>query len=130
MDAALDDIFKRISNGKSLLDASDEIFGKSDSGGFNTYPMGKPGRLWPELFAVCEDPMKISSAFDYICWWCHETDGMFPKRRVVLLTDDWTTKAYKSFEDLFRRFANQHGVKFEFYLYMLGSRPAKINLPF
>ena len=147
IDEAFDQLGAQIAKGKSPFDVAEEILenanGSIGSGGgsFNTYPMGNPSGFHSDLFIVCEDPMNLAElynswrwrhggAFDYIDWWCHETEGMFPRRRVVLLTDKWTTEAYKRYENLFRRLAKKHGVKFEFYLYMLGAPPTKIKLPF
>ena len=135
IDEAFDSIAEQIAKGKSPLDVSNEIFSNAtnnSSGGssYNTYPMGTPSRFHPDLFVICEDPMNLSEPFDHIYWWCHETEGIFSRRRVLLLTDKWTTEAYKRYEILFRRLAKMHGVKFEFYLYMPGTPPTKIKLPF
>lgn len=134
IDEAFDRIAEQIAKGKSPLDVADEIFANannsSSGGSFNTYPMGTPSAFHPDLLVVCEDPMNLSEAFFHINWWCCGTEGMFPRRRVVLFSDKWTTEAYKRYENLFRRLAKQRGVKFDFYLYTLGARPAKINLPF
>ena len=145
IDAAIERIAEKISKGKSPLDILDELLGANNSSGaggsFNTYPTGNPSGFYPDLLIVCEDPMNLSEpphswhwrhggAFDYIDWWCHETEGIFLRRRIVLFTDKWTTEAYKRYENLFRRLSKQHGVKFEFYLYMFGAPPTKIKLPF
>ena len=142
MDETFDRLAAQIAEGKSPLDVFDEIRGNA-GGRFNTFPFGLPSGFYSELLLVCEDPMTLAEphrifnnrrwhadgVFNYIDWWCQETQGRFPARRVKLLTDKWTTEAYKRYENLFRRFA-KHGVKFEFYLYTLGARPVKINLPF
>ena len=154
IDEAFDRIAEQIAKGKSPLDVLDEIgnganaSGTSRGGGFNTYPHGTPSDFHPELLVVCEDPMNLAEwahgffshphfhdwyangAFNYIEWWCRRTQDIFPKRRVKLLSDKWTTEAYKRYENLFRRFAEKHGVKFEFYLYTLGAIPTEIHLPF
>lgn len=148
VDEAFKDIAKEIAKGKSPLDVFDKICNGAGGGTFNTYPGGSPSGFHPELFVICEDPMNLAEfggifyphrhfhhwhkegAFNYIDWWCDETTGRFPARRVMLLTDKWTTEAYKRYENSFRRFAKKYGVKFEFYLYTLGALPVKINLPF
>lgn len=141
IDETFDCLANQIAEGKSPLDDFDDFCANVSGGGtFNTFPLGEPSGLHPDLLVVCEDPMNLAEpfgfrywqdegAFNYIDWWCHETQHRFRARRVKLLTDKWTTEAYKRYENLFRRFA-KHGVKFEFYLYTLGARPVKINLPF
>ena len=135
IDETFDSLAEQIAEGKSPLDIFDEIIDAGCSNGsgggtFNTFPMGSPSGLRPDLLVVCEDPMNLSEPFNHIDWWCRKTQGMFPARRVKLLTDKWTTAVYKRYKDLFRRLAERDGVKFEFYLYTLGARPVKINLPF
>lgn len=158
MDETFDRLAAQIAEGKSPLDVLDEIYGGvvitnypdrhgrrfPRRNGFNTFPFGVPSDLYPELLVVCEDPMTLAEphrifnnrrwhadgVFNYIDWWCQETQGRFPARRVKLLTDKWTTEAYKRYEILFRRLAKNERVSFEFHLYMLGARPVKINLPF
>ena len=141
IDETFDCLANQIAEGKSPLDDFDDFCANVSGGGtFNTFPLGEPSGLHPDLLVVCEDPMNLAEpfgfrywhgegAFNYIDRWCHETQHRFRARRVKLLTDKWTTEAYKRYENLFRRFA-KHGVKFEFYLYTLGARPVKINLPF
>ena len=150
IDETVDRISEAIAAGKSPLDIFNELPGANNSSGsgdsFNTFPMGRPSRLHPELLVVCEDPMNLTEsyqlmrhyryrewqkegAFNYIEWWCHETDGKFNQRRVVLLTDKWDTAAYKRYENFFRRFTKR-GVTFEFKLFIPGAKPAEINLPF
>ena len=148
IDETFDCLAAQIAEGKSPLDVLDEICdaGNSNNAGgrFNTFPIGTPSNLYPELLVVCEDPMNLAEpyrishwhdedtegAFNYIDWWCRTTRGMFPARCVKLLTDKWTTEAYKRYENLFRRFAKKERVKFEFYLFTFGAPPTKINLPF
>lgn len=141
IDETFDLLADKIAEGKSPLDDFDDFCANVAGGGtFNTFPMGNPSGWHPDLLVVCEDPMNLAEpfgfrnwheegAFNYIDWWCRETQHMFRARRVKLLTDKWTTEAYKRYENLFRRLA-KIGVKFEFYLYTLGARPVKINLPF
>lgn len=144
IDEIFDRLAEQIADGKSPLDVFDNICNNAGVK-FNTYPMGKPSGLRPDLLVVCEDPMNLAEpfgffhprfrdwhaegAFNYIDWWCHETQGRFPTRRVKMLTDKWLTEAYNRYEKLFRRFAKA-GVDFDFRLYTPGAKPAKINLPF
>ena len=145
---------EEIPEGKSPLDVFNDICGNGGGRGqFNTFPMGEPSvGFFPELLVICEDPMPLAvdehfehfdyfyhrfrhrfyelGAFNYIFWWCQQTEDEFSSRKVFLYTDKWTTAAYNRYKKAFQRLAKNQGVEFDFRLWTGNVAPTKIKLPF